>query len=137
MPRKSKSDYPVDWPEIARRVKEEAGWKCVRCGHPNDYESGHILTVHHLDLNPQNNAWWNIPALCQRCHLSIQGRVVMEQPWMFEHSEWFKPYAAGYYANANGHPADRAWVMAHLESLLDYGRPNSQLRSELASFVKQ
>ena len=122
--RKSKSAYPDNWPEIAQKVKDEAGWKCVRCEHPHDPENGYCLTVHHLDLNPQNCEWWNIPALCQRCHLSIQGRVIMERPWLFEHTEWFKPYVAGYYAKITGHPTDREWVMAHLEFLLDYGRPN-------------
>lgn len=24
--------YPPDWPEIARRVKERAGWRCEHCG---------------------------------------------------------------------------------------------------------
>jgi hypothetical protein len=123
MPRKSKSNYPPDWAEISLRVKEEAGWKCVRCGHPHDPENGYVLTVHHLDWDPQNCAWWNIPALCQRCHLHIQSKVVMEQPYMFEHSEWFKPYAAGYYAHIFGYPTDREYVMANLKMLLDCGRP--------------
>lgn len=34
-----------------------------------------ILTVHHLDGDKLNCRWWNLAALCQRCHLSIQGRV--------------------------------------------------------------
>ena len=117
------SAYPADWPDIATRIKEEAGWRCVRCGHPHDPSSGHVLTVHHLDLDPENCAWWNTPALCQKCHLHIQARVFMERAWMLEHSKWFKPYVAGYYANIHGLPTDRAWVMAHLEELLQYGRP--------------
>lgn len=28
-----------------------------------------ILTVAHLDRNPKNNRFWNLKALCQRCHL--------------------------------------------------------------------
>ena len=120
--RKSKSNYTIDWPEVARRVKDEAGWKCVRCGHIHDRESGYVLTVHHLDLDPQNNSWWNIVALCQKCHLTIQAKVVMERLWMFEHSTWFKPYAAGYYAHLRGLPTDKAYVMENLESLLNYGR---------------
>jgi len=121
--RRSKSDYPSDWPEIARSTKEQAGWKCVRCGHPNDRESGHVLTVHHLDLDPQNCQWWNLAALCQKCHLTIQAKVNMEQPWIFEHSEWFKPYAAGYYANLYGYPTDRVFVMATLDLLLSLYSP--------------
>lgn len=121
MKRHSKSDYPADWPEIAKRVKSAAGWCCVRCGHPHDPEHGYSLTCHHLDLDPANCEWWNIPALCQRCHLQIQAKVIMEQPFMFEHTAWFKPYVAGYYAKQHGHPTDRAWVMEHLSKLLEYG----------------
>ena len=57
-----------------------------------------ILTVHHLDGNKANCRWFNLCALCQRCHLAIQGKVVMERAFIFEHSGWFKPYAAGWYA---------------------------------------
>lgn len=57
-----------------------------------------ILTVHHFDGNKSNCAWWNLLALCQRCHLQIQTRVNPHQPYMFEHSEWLKPYVAGFYA---------------------------------------
>lgn len=57
-----------------------------------------ILTVHHLDGDKRNCRWWNLAPLCQRCHLHIQTTVQMNQVFPFEHSEWFKPYAAGYYA---------------------------------------
>jgi hypothetical protein len=117
--RKSTSDYPRDWPEIAKRTKDEAGWRCVRCNHYHDPEMGYTLTVHHLDLNPLNSAWWNIPALCQRCHLHIQSKVFMEQRWMFKHSDWFKPFVAGYYAHQQGLPEDKDYVMAHLDELLE------------------
>ncbi len=92
------NDYPADWTMIAERTKAAAGWRCVRCGHNHHIPSGHVLTVHHLDGDKSNCRWWNIPALCQRCHLSIQGRVTMDQRFIFEHSEWFKPYVAGFYA---------------------------------------
>lgn len=29
-----------------------------------------ILTVSHLDHNEQNNRFWNLKAMCQRCHLT-------------------------------------------------------------------
>jgi len=32
--------YPPDWSEIAERVKHEAGWRCVRCGHPFNPDDG-------------------------------------------------------------------------------------------------
>ena len=117
-------EYTADWPEIARQVKEAAGWRCVRCKHPHDPKNGYCLTVHHLDGNKGNNAWWNIPALCKRCHLSIQGRVVMDRPFMWEHTAWFKPYVAGYYAFVNlGESLSREEVEARLDELLLVGQP--------------
>ena len=124
MGRKSTGEYPQNWTEIARAVKEQANWRCVRCGHPHDPAAGYCLTVHHLDLNPGNCRWWNIPALCQRCHLQIQARVVMERPWLFEHSDWFRPYAAGYYAyTVLGLDLTRDEVEARLDELLALGQP--------------
>ncbi len=123
MPRKSKGEYPPNWKEIANQVKEEAGWKCVRCNHPHDPEAGYCLTVHHLDIDPSNCRWWNIPALCQRCHLTIQAKVVMERQWMFEHSEWFKPYVAGWYAfKYLGQDLSRDEVMGRIDELLSLER---------------
>lgn len=120
MGRKSTGEYPANWPEISKAVKDAADWKCIRCKHPHDIFAGRMLTVHHLDLNKSNCAWWNLAALCQACHLSIQGRVVMERPFMFEHSEWFRPYVAGYYAHLRGLPEDRESVLANMADLLDY-----------------
>jgi hypothetical protein len=134
MIRKSTSEYPDNWKEIARAVKDAAEWKCVRRGELHDPKNGYTLTVHHLDLNPSNCAWWNIPALCQRCHLSIQGKVVMQRDWMFDHSEWFKPYVAAYYGVRAGLLPQtfdyfdslvlvrREFVMSNLDYLLSLGR---------------
>lgn len=58
-----------------------------------------ILTVHHLDGDKANCAWWNLLALCQRCHLTVQGNVNPQTPYFLEHSDWFKPYVAGFYAH--------------------------------------
>ena len=93
--------YPRDWPQIARRVKDEAGWRCKRCLHPHDRPSGHVLTVHHLDGVKSNCADYNLAALCQRCHLKIQARVKMDQLFfttVLDVSDWFKPHLAGYLA---------------------------------------
>ena len=92
------AEYPDDWPEIAKRVKDAAGWKCVRCEHPHDPPAGYTLTVHHLDMNKANVETWNLAALCQRCHLRIQNKVDFEQVYMFEHSDWMKPFVEGFYA---------------------------------------
>lgn len=94
--------YDSTWTETAMAVKEAAAWRCVRCAHPHDVKSGYVLTVHHLDGNKSNDAWWNLLALCQRCHLKIQARVIPERPWMLEHSAWFVPYVCGFYAHYYG-----------------------------------
>jgi 5-methylcytosine-specific restriction endonuclease McrA len=120
--RKSISEYPVDWKQIARQTKDEAGWKCIRCGHVHEPATGYTLTVHHLTLDPANCRWWNLAALCQRCHLRIQAKVIMERPWMLEHSEWFRPYVAGYYAHLHGLPDDRETVMQRIDELIAIGQ---------------
>lgn len=124
MTRRSTGPYPENWHLIAYRVKDEAGWKCVRCEHKHDPANGYTLTVHHLDLDPSNNSWWNLLPLCQRCHLSIQGRVHLARPWvMGEHSDWFKPYVAGWYAcRYLGETLDRAEVESRLDELLELER---------------
>lgn len=166
------SHYP---PGVVMGVKDlvraEAGYRCVRCGHPyrggegewspcddqcahsgpyrvrdpevsNDtwWEKGkdenvyakkfarmgfeveaawRVLTVHHLDGCKANCRWWNLAALCQRCHLQVQGRVRMERVWPWEHTAWFRPYVAGYYAFVYlGEDLDRGEVEARLDELL-------------------
>lgn len=78
-----------------------------------------ILTVHHLDEDKANCRWWNLVALCQRCHLRMQHGVVMDTPWHYEHSEWFKPYAAAFYAfKYLGEDLSREAVMIRQDELL-------------------
>ena len=78
-----------------------------------------ILTVHHLNGVKYDCRWWNLAALCQRCHLTIQGKVLMERVYPLEHSEWFKPHAAGWYASAYlGEELAREEVLERLEELL-------------------
>jgi hypothetical protein len=167
-----KDGYPPIWHQrLKHEVREAAGNRCVRCGHPYakgagewspcDSQCAHrgpyryrhgpvdewfftdedepwigeagigsdvgievqarwrILTVHHLTGNKADCRWWNLAALCQRCHLQIQGRVRMERTWPWEHSEWFKPYVAGYYAwTYLGEDLDRQQTEARLDELL-------------------
>lgn len=80
-----------------------------------------ILTTHHLDGDKGNDEWWNTLALCQRCHLEIQGKVDPRIPWFLEHSPWFKPYVAGFYAHKyEGRNIAREEAMARLDELLAY-----------------
>ncbi|MDF2751623.1 MAG: hypothetical protein K0S82_5 [Gaiellaceae bacterium] len=78
-----------------------------------------VLTVHHLNGVKYDCRWWNLAALCQRCHLSIQGRVVMERAFIFEHSDWFKSHAAGWYADKYlGEDLSREETFARMDELL-------------------
>lgn len=67
--------YPADWDEIARRVKDEADWKCEVCGRqcrrPGEPFDTHrrTLTVAHLDHTPENCERSNLKAMCPACHL--------------------------------------------------------------------
>lgn len=82
-----------------------------------------ILTVHHLDGDKSNDAWWNRLSLCQRCHLQIQGKVDPETPWFLEHSDWLKPYVAGFYAKKyEGRDITREEALSRLDELLSYER---------------
>jgi len=71
---KTLGKYPDNWKEIARKVKERAGWRCENCGKYHNPKERRTLTVHHIDRNPSNNEPWNLVALCQRCHLHIQSK---------------------------------------------------------------
>jgi hypothetical protein len=102
------NDYPPDWPEIALRIKQKHDWNCERCGVHHMSSPGFVLTVHHLDGNKANCADWNLAALCQRCHLRIQGRVKMDQGFfeaVMPVSEWFRPHLAGYLNSLKERPA--------------------------------
>lgn len=74
-----KERYPKNWKEISLRIRARAGGKCEFCGAEN-YKphpvtgSKVVLTVAHLDHNPQNCADENLKALCQRCHLTYDAR---------------------------------------------------------------
>ena len=70
--------YPANWKALSFKIRKEAGWRCENCqrAHRLHYRdaSGQlrqvILTVAHLDQNPQNNHPSNLKALCQRCHFA-------------------------------------------------------------------
>lgn len=153
---------------IKNLIREQAGHRCVRCGHPyriGEHGAGEwtpcdgrcthdgplrlwqsqtgwvevgsptrtagalaefpvearwrILTVHHLNGDKADCRWWNLASLCQRCHLTVQGRVIMERGFLLEHSDWFKPYAAGWYAwKYEGLELSREETLARLDELL-------------------
>ena len=96
--------YPADWDRIAFAIKADARWRCVRCFHPNDPAAGYSLGVHHLDGDKGNCQRWNLPALCQRCHLHVQATVNMEVGLLIEPAAWFIPYVCGFYEAGRGVP---------------------------------
>lgn len=139
-------DYPDNWKEIAEAAKAAVNYRCVRCGHrhsppsdpqpcdrhcdPDRHPGGlndgrqRVLTIHHADGDKGNSQWWNLLPLCQVCHLAIQAKVNLERPWlMFDHSDWFRPYVAGYYAfKYMGLQLERPEVDASLDYLLSLER---------------
>ena len=71
--------YPDNWNDIARGVKEAAGWKCKNpacgIGHMEDGTMGSCLTVHHPDRDPENEPDARKIALCARCHLREDAKL--------------------------------------------------------------
>jgi hypothetical protein len=103
-----------EWSEVTGfhgRAEDRARWEVEA--------AWRILTVHHADGDKANVRWWNLLALCQRCHLEVQGKIVMERVWPHPHSPWFRPFVAGYYAWAYlGEELTREQAKARLDELL-------------------
>ena len=81
----NRARYPKDWKAISERIRyERAGNVCEctgecgldhkgRCGarnhcHHPETQSKVVLTVAHLDHQPENCDDGNLKAMCQRCH---------------------------------------------------------------------
>ena len=93
---KFKGEYPKTWTKEFRNAFRAAhGNRCERCKRLHDPAKGYALTIHHLDNDKSNCAEWNLAALCQRCHLTIQGRVEMRQDYALPHTEWMQPHVDG------------------------------------------
>lgn len=115
--RRFTNNYNDDGKEKRRAARESVGNKCIRCGSPS--VPGKILTTHHFDGNKANDEWWNLLPLCQVCHLKVQARVDPEIPYFLEHSDWLKPYVAGFYAwKYEGRKIDREEAVRRLDELL-------------------
>jgi hypothetical protein len=87
MPIKNLERYPSNWKEISQRIRERSGGQCEcegECGlhcHPKrrcterhnesaQYAKGKvILTVAHLNHDPDDCRDENLKAMCNRCHL--------------------------------------------------------------------
>ena len=74
-----KTRYPKDWELRSRFIRfYRAKNKCEWCGVPNHEPhpvtgSEVVLTVAHLDHRPENSSFFNLAALCQRCHNLYDG----------------------------------------------------------------
>ena len=112
-------EYPDNWPEIAHRVKEEAGWRCVRCDHGHDPAAGRMLTVHHFDGDKGNCEPYNLMPLCQACHLSVQARVDPRVTLIFDPSTWAMPYIAGWYEADRGIPGPQYNLQRWIDRYID------------------
>lgn len=117
--RRFTNDYNPDGKQKRREARESVGNICVRCKSPS--VPGRILTTHHFDGDKANDEWWNLLPLCQVCHLQVQAKVDPHVPWFLEHSEWAKPYVAGFYAwKYEGRKITREEAKARMDELLRY-----------------
>lgn len=80
---KNKRLYPPRWREIANRIKEKANYTCQHCKNKHKPPKV-ILTVHHRDGDPTNNADTNLIALCRKCHLREQTKL---QPYLRKYTQ--------------------------------------------------
>ncbi len=78
--------YPADWQQISKRIRERARNLCE--GSPGFYEdcraengkphpvtgSKVVLTVAHLNHEPEDCNDTNLMAMCQRCHLTYDAK---------------------------------------------------------------
>jgi DNA modification methylase len=76
----NKGLYPKNWPEIRASILARAENQCEVCGVEN-YSRHHktgshvVLTIMHLDHNPENCNPDNLKAACQLCHNSYDAPV--------------------------------------------------------------
>ena len=85
MPVKDWSRYPPNWREIRRAILARAGHCCegspaypdcrARNGQPHPVTGSRVvLTVAHLDHQPEHCDPANLRAWCQRCHLAYDAQ---------------------------------------------------------------
>lgn len=75
----NRARYPGNWRHIVERIRERAAYCCESVpgvpacgavhGQPHPLTGATVvLTIAHLDHQPENCAEENLRALCQRCH---------------------------------------------------------------------
>ena len=83
--------YHPEWPSISRYIRELFNQHCACCGKqciPNNRPHD-LLQVHHIDENPQNNAFENLIPLCAVCHLRIEKEARLHAPFSHVQTELF------------------------------------------------
>lgn len=74
----NKGRYPKNWKQIRQKILDRAGNFCEFCGRENhtqyfNEKTGRwvkvVLTIAHLNHQPEDCDEENLKALCQRCHL--------------------------------------------------------------------
>ncbi len=79
----NKGEYPANWKQISLQVRQEAGWRCEECGagngHPHPVTGSKVvLSVHHINAQPEDNRRDNLVALCRRCHFKAHMRLYLQ-----------------------------------------------------------
>lgn len=64
------NEYSKNWPEISRRIRENANWKCKKCGLDCRGQK-HNLHVHHVNRLRSDNRDENLWVLCKWCHQEV------------------------------------------------------------------
>lgn len=81
----NKARYPKDWRDIRTAVLIRACYVCEGSPQFPDCRAANnqphpttgsrvVLTVAHLDHQPENNRMSNLRALCQKCHLAYDAK---------------------------------------------------------------
>lgn len=85
----NRARYPKDWKRISLEVRQAAGWRCegspafpdcrAENGKPHPVTGSKVvLTVAHLDHQPENCDRANLRAWCQKCHNVYDGPMRRE-----------------------------------------------------------
>jgi len=65
-------EYPENWPQFSRRLREEMDWQCELCGR-SFADSPERLHVHHKNGRKSDNGRSNLQVLCADCHAKQPG----------------------------------------------------------------